>query len=307
MRTNGLTQLFFRGRANLEATTAWLLASEGLGNATDVVLTGGSAGATGVFLGADFFRGLLPKTTRVVANPDAGFFLDEPRAKNATDFWYRESFQAADQVWGSVAAGNLNSGCLRAFASEPWRCYLAQYSTPYIETPMYISNSAIDMWGLGNILSLGCIPTMTNSSTPKIPGQPCDAAGWESLQNWWGQFQAALRPLLERNPALGAFAVSCYVHEINVDYCSGQSLPNCRGWNSYQIQGKTLSTAFPLWHSNAIRNWEIVQDAFFSKAKEASLNVGGERRSALGVDLGPGQDVDTYTYPMNPSCVYPPG
>ena len=29
----------------------------------------------------------------------------------------------------------------------------------------------------------------------------------------------------------GAFIDSCYVHEQNVNYCSGQSMPNCVGWS----------------------------------------------------------------------------
>ena len=64
------SQIFFRGRANLEAVTAWLLANESMAGAADIVLSGGSAGATSVFVGADAFRALVPPTARVVAAPD---------------------------------------------------------------------------------------------------------------------------------------------------------------------------------------------------------------------------------------------
>jgi hypothetical protein len=300
------TQLYFRGRANLAATTAWLLASEGMTGASDIVISGGSAGATGVYLGADAFRALVPSNIRVVANPDAGFFLDLPRASNASFYWYRECFHAADSVWGSIAAGTLSSKCLAAYATEPWLCYLAQYATPFIATPLYISNSAIDMWGLGNVLELGCIPSMTNTSVG-IPGKPCTPAGWVELQGWWSSFQAALLPLLQRNPALGAWIVSCYVHEINVDYCSSQSLPNCRGWKTYKIGGETLSTAFPAWHAAALDNWAHTVQMFQNKAEEASRGGGSGGGGVIGDTLTSGQSVDPYTYPMNPSCIYPPG
>ena len=300
------SQLYFRGRANLAATTAWLLASEGMSGASDIVISGGSAGATGVYLGADAFRALVPANIRVVANPDAGFFLDLPRASNSSFYWYRESFHAADSVWGSIAAGNLNSNCLAAYKTEPWLCYLAQYATPFIAVPLYISNSAIDMWGLGNVIQLGCIPSMLNTSVG-IPGKFCDPSGWVELQSWWSSFQAALLPLLQRNPALGAWVVSCYVHEINVDYCSSQSLPNCRGWKTYKIGGDTLSTAFPAWHTAALANWAHTVQTFQNKAEEASRHDGGVNHFSIDSALAKGQSVDQYTYPMNPSCIYPPG
>ena len=305
---SNITQIFFRGRANLVATTKWLLAAEGMMGATDVILTGGSAGATGVFIGVDAFRELLPTNVRLVGNPDAGFFPDLPRAGNASFFWYRESFRTADGVWGSSAAGHLNAACLSANIDAPYRCFLAQYTTPFINTPLYISNSAVDMWGLMNILELNCIPTQTNSSTPYIPGTPCAPAGWEELQGWSVAFQAALLPLLRRNPALGAWIVSCYVHEINVDYCSTQELPNCRGWAKYKIGAYTLSTAFPKWHKAALRDWPATLRAFEEKAEEARSGGGGGGGGGGGAgQLAQGQSVDPYTYPMNPSCYYPPG
>ena len=78
-----ITQIFFRGRANLVATTAWLLAAEGMTGATDVILTGGSAGGMGVVVNVDALCELLPTNVRVVGMLDAGFFLDRPRASSS--------------------------------------------------------------------------------------------------------------------------------------------------------------------------------------------------------------------------------
>lgn len=144
----------------------------------------------------------------------AGFFLDLPRASNATNYWYRANFQGADSVWNSTSAGTLNTACLAANTAALWRCYLAEYTTQYIATPLYISNSPIDMWGLGNVLDLGCIPTMTNSTVPAIPGKPCGPSQWGQLQGWFGAFHDRLLPLLARNAAMGAFIPSCFVHEM---------------------------------------------------------------------------------------------
>ena len=85
-------------------------------------------------------------------------------------------------------------------------CLLAQYTTPFIQTPLFISNSAIDMWGLMNIVALGCVPTFDNKSV--AAGAFCKPEQWDVLQGWFTQFHGVLIPLLQRNPALGAFIAS---------------------------------------------------------------------------------------------------
>jgi hypothetical protein len=80
--------VYFRGRANLVAVTAYLRSNLGLNdNVTDIVLSGGSAGATSAYAVLDTFAGWFPKA-RVTGAPDAGFFLDAFNVHyNAT--WYR--------------------------------------------------------------------------------------------------------------------------------------------------------------------------------------------------------------------------
>lgn len=80
---------------------------------------------------------------------------------------------------------------------------------------MLISNSPIDMWGLGNILSLGCIPFMDNATHGGM--KPCPPAQWGALQVWFDEFHARLDPYLAASPSSrSAFIPSCFVHEINV-------------------------------------------------------------------------------------------
>lgn len=196
---------------------------------------------------------------------------------------------------------------------------------------------------------------------------PCDAAHWQLLQGWWASFQGAILPLLSRNPTMGAWVASCFVHEINVrggenhaqergalrrhhavlrlrasladawptrcplphplpfystsqvDYCSGQSLPNCRGWKKYTVKGAegslTLSAAFPQWFAATVSDWERVSTTAASLATRALLDVVAWRSAgspasgpwASEAQLTPYQLVDALRYPNNPSCIYPPG
>lgn len=104
--------------------------------------------------------------------------------------------------------------------------------------------------------------------------------------------------------------------EINVDYCSGQSLPNCRGWAKYKVAPSsgtpggtpiTLQQATGQWALNlfASGHYEAASEA--GRRAASSLSSGGQAPPALPSAGTVTQWVDTFQYPMNPSCYYPPG
>jgi hypothetical protein len=66
---------YFDGHGVLQGVIQLLQHSYGLNNASEVLLAGGSAGAVGVFMNANFVSGLLPLQTRFAALPDSGYSL----------------------------------------------------------------------------------------------------------------------------------------------------------------------------------------------------------------------------------------
>ena len=126
-------QIWFRGRRNLDALLFELNATMGfLSTATEVVLTGTSAGGLAVYLHAAYVQSQLPKTCGFSALPDAGFFLDAPKYGTST-FGFRESIMGAigPSLWNASIDGT-NTACLAAYpAAEAWRCFFAQYVQPF--------------------------------------------------------------------------------------------------------------------------------------------------------------------------------
>lgn len=121
--------IYNRGRPNLQTQIEYQMETAGLGDAEEVILSGGSAGGTSTFLGLDYVRTLLPPSVKLVGAPDAGFFEDAPVFSNSSLYTFRDEFIAADQaVWNSTVAGNLNTHCLAAYATEKWRCFFPQYA-----------------------------------------------------------------------------------------------------------------------------------------------------------------------------------
>jgi hypothetical protein len=123
---------------------------------------------------------------------------------------YRNSFIGADPVWNVTGSGGTNLKCLAAHTTEPWKCLMAPYIAQFIETPLYVMNSAFDAWQMGNILMAPCIPT---------PTRPCTAQQNVSLQAYHDQFISNISVVTAGKPKNGVFIDGCYVHEQNVNYC----------------------------------------------------------------------------------------
>lgn len=133
------SQIWMRGRPNLAAVLSFLQTAAGgsMGAApgTEVILSGGSAGGTSVFLSLDWVASFLPSSIKLVGAPDAGYFVDAPVWNQPSNFAFRNEFIAADAFWQSTASGSLNHACLAAFKTEPWRCFFPENHTPYVKTP----------------------------------------------------------------------------------------------------------------------------------------------------------------------------
>jgi hypothetical protein len=335
LTTTAPTQIYFRGRANLIASFAYLRDHMGMGaNVTDVIFSGGSAGATTVYLGLDFIATLLPPTTRLVGAPDAGFFLDSQNLAKGNTTWYKDCFTAADPLWNSSGSGSLNAGCMAANpapgAAGVVKCFLQEYNAVFIKTPFAILNSAYDMWQTLNDIQIGCVPSTNGQPVAGVPS--CTPAQMVTLQAFRRSQLAAVAPALQL-PGTGAFIDSCFVHETNVDYCSTQSLPNCLGWNTYFVDipnpvapvSVNMDGTFAAWHASVTSQWAeltarrsaFVEDVVMAAAargedpNRAALRAGGMvgegalPQTVWRPEAGTVQVIDPVEYPANPSCPFP--
>jgi len=197
--------IYFRGRGILEATITDLNSHRGLREATDVVVSGCSAGGLATYLHLDYWATKLDRGAKVVGLPDSGFFLAYQGPPNFLGY----------MTWGyhyfNVSMG-LNSDCVAAYASKPaesYKCYFAQYTSPFIRTPIFILQSRYDAWQVPNILGTSNVAAVN-------------------------QFGANLTADVTNNlltlPRAGAWLDSCYHH--------------CGGWPGITIGNFDMATAF---------------------------------------------------------------
>jgi len=197
--------IWFRGRGILDATIDDLNTKRNLRIATDVVVSGCSAGGLATYLHLDHWASKLDQGAKVVGLPDSGFFMDYEGPPNYQGY----------MKWGysyfNVTSG-LNADCVAAYASKPsesWKCYFAQYTSPFIRTPIFALQSRFDAWQI-----------------PEILGSR-DA----NLINVFGQnlTVTVINNLLNR-PRAGVWLDSCYHH--------------CGGWPNIKIGNEDMPTAF---------------------------------------------------------------
>lgn len=120
-----------------------------LAAASHLLISGSSAGGLTTYLHADYIASrvaALNASTIVKAAPEVGFFID------GASIWGGEHImtQAFQAVAGfqNVTGGNpgqVNEDCVaRTPEADRWKCFMAQYTYPFIKTPVFIINSAVD-------------------------------------------------------------------------------------------------------------------------------------------------------------------
>ena len=142
--------IYYRGRPVLDAIISTLLSTEGVAAASLVVTKGCSAGGLSTILQVDHIASLIHAanaSVKVVAVPDAGFFLDHNNTGGTPIYTPIYQWVAATQN----VTPNLNAGCLAKYPpGEAWRCFMAQYAAPFLTTPTFFAQDLVSggcVWG----------------------------------------------------------------------------------------------------------------------------------------------------------------
>jgi hypothetical protein len=162
------TQIFWRGKANIAATLNDLLTKHNLGNAVNVLESGGSAGGLAAYLHADsvhdWFVAHAPNLKKYKSAPISGFFLDHNNVLGnpVYETMMKYLFEASNAVSG------VNQNCIAATPNkdDQWRCNFASHAYAHTKAPIFPLNSALDSWQTGCIYTATLDPGFP-SSTPK--------------------------------------------------------------------------------------------------------------------------------------------
>ena len=209
----GAHTVFYRGARIRRAASAWLLANTELSSATDVVITGGSAGALATFLHADEWRAELPSGATVVAVPDSGFFRDWTKPSKPTS---NASYHSLMTWVATRMNASLPTACVSANPTDPTRCIFAEHVAPTLATPFFPLQSQYDAFQV--VAELG------SQNAAEVNAYGAELA------------TVLVQQLINSHPTAGVFLDSCYHHT--------------RYWGNITIDGDVAATALQAWYSS---------------------------------------------------------
>ncbi len=195
--------LYFSGELVFQAILDTLDATSGLKGATDILLSGESAGGIAVWPKVDALAARYP-AARVSGAPVAGFYSDSypytgPNATNGGLANFNKS--GLDQLY-ALYQPSLNAACVAANAADPAFCMLSNNSFPYVKSAMFVTESLSDSVQL----------TAHDNINAADRYMPPEMA---YITEWQANMTAALtRTVL--GPATdakhGGFAAACWIH-----------------------------------------------------------------------------------------------
>jgi hypothetical protein len=209
--------IYYRGARVLTAVQSYLLAAGGLSSATDLVVSGSSAGALAVYLHVDAWAAIAPPGATVVGLPDSGFFRRwtvAPPGGGAS--W------AAQLEWVFIAmngTGGVPAACVAAHASQPSACIFAEVVAPTIATPVFALQSQYDSYQIEAELH-------------------ASAANFTAINAYGAGLAVTLNATLLAStvqPRHGVFLDACFHHT--------------RYWGDIVIGGDDQAAAFAEWYT----------------------------------------------------------
>lgn len=219
--------LYWRGKRVREAMSSDLLQNRGLNRATDVVISGCSAGGLATFLHTDQWCDavkIASPSAKCVGLPDSGFFLDyqDPAVTCQPDVGLLGNTINGNYHCGlkwtftiQNATEGVHQDCVAAHQGEEWKCMFAEHASEHIKSPIFAMQSQYDSWQTGHVQGTG------------------GAAKTQDLGN--NITMRVQTMLMAKNPESGAFLDSCHHH--------------CGAWNSISIDGDLVSEAIQTWYN----------------------------------------------------------
>eukprot|EP00937_MAST-01D_sp_MAST-1D-sp2_P006165 g6165.t1 len=261
----------FRGIKNLDASVDFALA-HGMDKATELVVTGGSAGGLSTFLHSDRVaaraKAGAPALATVRAAPVVGYFLDHDNFLHTDGFspdhtsggpntaqWSTPGTGANYTAWMQYiygmqnltfgADGGLTAACEAKHPGAPHLCFMSPHMQDAIDTPFFMFNSKYDAWQLANEFQSGWATADEQSG----------------VRQYGVDFMAQLAPVFEGTESKhGGMITSCICH-------------GCP-WPALTLGGKT--------------SYEHYADWFYGKTSgAASMHVDARLPNGNGTLVGP--------------------
>lgn len=230
--------IFFRGQRIWLAAIDDLM-SKGMSDADQALLAGCSAGGLAAIQHCDQFRALFPGSIKVKCLADAGLFLDVPDVAGGHSI--RTLFGGVVNYQG--ASKNLPTSCTSQM--DATSCFFPQNVLGNIQTPLFILNTAYDVWQLQQSLAPNKVDPSGYWKGCKSNYSTCDAKQISILQGFRNDMLKVIKDsaMSEQN---GLFINSCFAH------CQSERQDTWYGSNSPVVENKGIAQSVGDWYFDRV-------------------------------------------------------
>ncbi|GLU16636.1 hypothetical protein SLE2022_330580 [Rubroshorea leprosula] len=229
-------QLNFRGQRIWSVIMEELMA-EGMKDAEQALLSGCSAGGLASILHCDEFGDLFPKTTKVKCLSDAGLFLDAIDVGGGRTL--RNMYKGVVSLQG--VEKNLPNTCTSQM--DPTSCFFPQNLVGKIKTPVFLLNSAYDLWQIHESLASPNADPHGYWKECRQHHAQCNASQIQFLQDFRVQMLNAIN-VFSKSQKNGLFINSCFAH------CQSEGQDSWFADNSPVIANKAIAVSVGDWYFN---------------------------------------------------------
>jgi hypothetical protein len=226
--------LYFRGQRIWSAAMEEMM-SKGMRSANQVLLSGCSAGGLSTILHCDQFRALFPGNTKVKCLADAGMFLDVADVSGGNTI--RSFFQGVVDMLG--VAKNLPGTCTSRM--DATSCFFPENLVGNIQTPIFLLNSAYDVWQLQESLAPGKADPSGAWKYCRLNYKSCTSDQIQFLQGFRNKMVNVVQGF-SGSRQNGVFLNSCFAH------CQSGLQDTWFANNSPTLENKAIAKSVGDWY-----------------------------------------------------------
>jgi hypothetical protein len=234
----------------------YAFAQLGLKSASEMVLTGSSAGGLSTFLHLDRVAGRMRQeasSCKTTGAPVVGYFLDappfDPKESGVTDPDEATATMKATQVnypatgnyssWmktvceqQNITVGALSADCLAEFPDTPHYCFMSPHMVRFVKTPFFMFNSKVDAWQMIHDLQLPCF-----KGDKAGDKWNCSTTEQAAIVQYATEFMTQLAPVTSSSQN-GAFITSCVCHTCD--------------WSNLNLDNISSDQHYAAWHNTLV-------------------------------------------------------
>ena len=179
----------------LEGIVKTLLNDHNMSDASDVVLTGSSAGGIGALHQCDNVGSLVEDSASDATYKclvDAGFFVNTTDFDGGTGTW---TSQWETMVTTHGAMSSMSSSCKDEHEDgKEWECWFADTALPYVSYDVFLVQSVMDLWQLPyNFFSSELSDAQAGHDCLNNPLRMCTYATFAGIQSFREQLLVKLK------------------------------------------------------------------------------------------------------------------